>query len=122
MSSTLPPTPSYNPNIPIITSAGGTSIAYKDPNSPESILKKTTELAAQSNVDTQYDVNRSPYKQGFTNYPANDSVFSLLFKVFLVLGVVFVLYKALKLVLKGVLIVLAVVFLIIVIKRVTRTA
>jgi len=55
--STLPPKPSYNPNIPIISSAGGTSVAYKDPNSPESIMKKTTEVNAQAAVDTSYDVN-----------------------------------------------------------------
>lgn len=64
--STLRPTPSYNPNIPVVTSAGGTNIAYKDPNSPESILKKTTELNAQVAVDTKYDVAVSPYyKEGF---------------------------------------------------------
>jgi hypothetical protein len=64
---TLRPTPSYNPNIPIVTAAGGTNIAYKDPNSPESILKKTTELNAQAIVDTKYDANVDPYvKEGFT--------------------------------------------------------
>lgn len=55
--STLPPTPKYDPNIPIISSAGGTSVAYKDPKSPESIMKKTTLLQAQTNVDTKYDVD-----------------------------------------------------------------
>jgi hypothetical protein len=55
--STLPPKPSYNPNIPVISSAGGTSVAYKDPNSPESIMKKTTEVNAQAAVDSSYDVN-----------------------------------------------------------------
>lgn len=64
--STLPPTPTYNPNIPIVTANGGTNVAYKDPNSPESILKKTTELNAQVNIDTKYDVAVSPYyKEGF---------------------------------------------------------
>lgn len=57
VSSTLPPDPSYNPHIPIISSAGGTKAAYADPNSPESIMKKTTLLHAQTAVDTKYDVN-----------------------------------------------------------------
>ena len=57
VSSTLPPDPSYNPHIPVISSAGGTKAAYADPNSPESIMKKTTLLQAQSAVDTKYDVN-----------------------------------------------------------------
>lgn len=64
--STLRPTPSYNANIPVVTSAGGTNNAYKDPNSPESILKKTTELNAQTAVDTKFDAAMSPYhEEGF---------------------------------------------------------
>jgi hypothetical protein len=55
--STLPPTPVFNPNVPIISSAGGTEVAYKDPKSPESIMKKTTLLQAQGTVDTMYDVD-----------------------------------------------------------------
>lgn len=54
--STLLPTPTYNPHIPVITSAGGTSVAYQNPNSPESILRKTTQIQVQSAVDTKYDV------------------------------------------------------------------
>lgn len=61
--STLPPTPQFNPNIPIISSAGGTSVAYKNPKSPESIMKKTTLLQAQGAVDTMYDVDLK--KEGF---------------------------------------------------------
>ncbi len=61
--STLPPTPKFNPNIPIISSAGGTSVAYKNPKSPESIMKKTTLLEAQGAVDTTYDVDLQ--KEGF---------------------------------------------------------
>jgi hypothetical protein len=64
--STLRPTPSYNANIPVVTAAGGTESAYKDPNSPESILKKTTELNAQTAVDTKFDAAMSPYhEEGF---------------------------------------------------------
>jgi hypothetical protein len=65
--STLRPTPSYNANIPVVTAAGGTNVAYKDPNSPESILKKTTELNAQVVVDTKFDVATSPYYEGFVS-------------------------------------------------------
>jgi hypothetical protein len=63
--STLPPEPSYDPNIPIISSAGGTSVAYLDPNSPESIMKKTTLVQAQGRVDTKYDVDLKKVKEKF---------------------------------------------------------
>ena len=59
--STLPPTPSYDPNVPIVSSAGGTSSAYKDPNSPESIMRKTAQLNVQSIVDSKYDVKENFY-------------------------------------------------------------
>jgi len=93
--STLPPTPSYNPNIPIISSAGGTSVAYKDPNSPESIMKATTLLQAQAAVDSTYDVDVSKLdkKEGFAALRAsakrrNDSRILYLFIVF-ILAVLF---------------------------------
>lgn len=66
--STLPPEPSYDANIPIISSAGGTSVAYLDPNSPESIMKKTTLASAQSKVDTKYDVDLKKVKEKFSTY------------------------------------------------------
>jgi uncharacterized membrane protein len=86
--STLPPTPSYNPNIPIISSAGGTSVAYKDPNSPESIMKATTLLQAQAAVDSTYDVDVSKLdkkKEGFraSAKRRNDSRILYLFIVFI---------------------------------------
>jgi hypothetical protein len=65
--STLPPEPSYDPNIPIISSAGGTSVAYLDPNSPESIMKKTTLVQAQGRVDTKYDVDLKKVKENFSS-------------------------------------------------------
>lgn len=64
--STLPPTPEFNPNVPIISSAGGTAVAYKNPKSPESIMKKTTLLQAQGAVDTMYDVDLK--KEGFKGF------------------------------------------------------
>ena len=38
-------------------------MAYKNPKSPESIMKKTTLLQAQGSVDTMYDVDLK--KEGF---------------------------------------------------------
>jgi len=64
--STLPPTPDFNPNVPVISSAGGTEVAYKNPKSPESIMKKTTLLQAQGAVDTMYDVDLQ--KEGFKGF------------------------------------------------------
>ncbi len=54
--STLPPEPKYNPNVPVVTPGGGTTSAYKDPNSPESIMKKVAVTEAQAQVDSRYDV------------------------------------------------------------------
>jgi uncharacterized membrane protein len=88
--STLPPIPSFNANIPIISSAGGTAVAYKDPNSPESIMKATTLLQAQAAVDSTYDVDVSKLdkKEGFKGFKAlgkrrNDSRILYLFIVFI---------------------------------------
>ena len=70
---TLMPTPTINPNVPVVTSAGGTTAAYKDPNSPESILRKTAELQQQAIMDSKFDVNVSAYEkkpkaQGFIDF------------------------------------------------------
>ena len=54
--STLPPSPTYDPNVPVVSSSGGGSAAYKDPNSPESIMRKTATLDAQAKMDSRYDV------------------------------------------------------------------
>ena len=96
--STLPPIPSFNANIPIISSAGGTAVAYKDPNSPESIMKATTLLQAQAAVDSTYDVDVSKLdkkekKEGFAALRAsgrrrNDSRILYLFILF-ILAVLF---------------------------------
>ena len=56
MAAQLPPAPLVNRDVPVITSAGGSSAAYKDPNSPESIMKKTTQTEAQGITDTRFDV------------------------------------------------------------------
>jgi hypothetical protein len=99
--STLPPTPSYNPNIPVVTSSGGTSAAYKDPNSPESIMKKTTQVQAQTAVDTSYDVNHNDpaVKEGFKGRGfgrgRNDRYVSIFFLI-AILFIVFSRGKSLK--------------------------
>lgn len=119
--STLPPTPSYNPNIPIITSAGGTTAAYKDPNSPESILKKTTTIQAQAAVDSKYDVAQNAYKQGFKNYRKRSSgARPTLLTFIILLFVLLVVFKTLKFVAKLFLASLAVILLLILIVYFTR--
>lgn len=86
--STLPPTPKYNPNIPIISSAGGTSVAYSNPKSPESIMKKTTLLQAQGAVDTMYDVDLQ--KEGFVAISSNKWVNILYLFILLLLLCLFI--------------------------------
>ena len=108
--STLPPTPSYNPNIPIVSSAGGGPAAYKDPSSPESIMKKTSTLDAQSTVDSRYDV-----KEGFLAMKKEHTRLggaSLIVFVLIILSIV-VLYKFFKFPLKVFLVILAAVLLIV---------
>jgi len=83
--STLPPEPTYNPNIPIISSAGGTAVAYKDPNSPESIMKKATLVQAQGQVDTKFDVNLAAVKEGFQVYTQTDVYILYVFVVLLII-------------------------------------
>jgi len=73
--STLPPTPKFNANIPIISSAGGTAVAYKNPKSPESIMKKTTLLEAQGAVDTTYDVDLQ--KEGFKGAKSRGTLYTM---------------------------------------------
>jgi len=90
MASTLPPDPSFNPHIPIISSAGGTPVAYEDPNSPESIMKRTTLVKAQGAVNSKYDVDPTaalpPATEGFImNFNYTYILFSLLLLLLLFL-------------------------------------
>lgn len=64
--STLPKEPTYDPTIPIISPESGNPVAYKDPNSPESTVKRTKELQVQTTVDTKYDSAINAY-EGFEN-------------------------------------------------------
>ena len=119
--STLPPTPSFNANIPIISSAGGTTAAYKNPNSPESIMKATTLLQAQSAVDSTYDVDVSKIdkdkkKEGFRGVlrkkSRNDSRILYLFILF-ILAILFFRRKTIGLQSKTWLLILAVALIVI---------
>lgn len=112
--STLKPTPSFNKNVPVVTPGGGNSLAYKDPNSPESILRNTATLQAQALVDTKYDVATSPYHEGFKlhirkpsrRHPRNSILLILTFFLF------FIVYKSKKISVISGLIILLVVFLV----------
>jgi len=119
--STLPPTPSFNANIPIISSAGGTTAAYKNPNSPESIMKATTLLQAQAAVDSTYDVDVSKIdkdkkKEGFRGVlrkkSRNDSRILYLFILF-ILAILFFRRKTIGLQSKTWLLILAVALIVI---------
>ena len=68
--------PPYNTNIPVVTSGGGTAAAYKDPNSPESLMKKTATMSAQAAVDSTYDI-----KEGFVSYNKPIILTSIIFFV-----------------------------------------
>ncbi len=78
--STLPPEPNFNPNVPVVTPGGGTDASYKDPSSPESIMKKTATIQAQSAVDSRYDV-----KEGFCMYRQHHLLLPFLFLLVIVL-------------------------------------
>ena len=79
--------PPYDTNVPVVTSAGGTSAAYRDPNSPESLMKKATLMQAQAAVDSTYDV-----KEGFSRFPT----FTLLPFILAVSIVLFLLQNRIK--------------------------
>jgi len=115
--STLAPTPSFNPNIPIITIGGGKKHSYNDPNSPESILKKVTTLQVQTAVDTKYDVAQSPYhvEEPFTNQISSPDIIRILLGCIVLVFILLVVFKRLKFLAKTFLLVLAVLLSILVI-------
>jgi Flp pilus assembly protein TadB len=118
---TLPPTPSFNPNVPVVTSLGGTTAAYKDPNSPESILRKSAEVQAQAAVDSKFDVAQSAYSQGFKNYKRLSSGARPTLLTFIIfLFIVLVVFKSLKFVAKLFIASIAVILLLILIIYFTR--
>jgi amino acid transporter len=110
--STLPPKPSFNKNVPVVTSGGGTAAAYKDPNSPESILRATANLQAQAAVDSMYDNSISPY-EGFSDY--NTFKLRMLLLFLIILFSCLVIFKSLKVFAKLFLLIAAVFIIILVI-------
>ena len=80
--------PTYDPNVPIVTPGGGTEAAYKDPNSPESIMKKVAQTDAQAKVDRIYDV------QTFVNYKEVDV--KILYYFFIPLLLIFFFFQKTK--------------------------
>lgn len=101
-SNTYRPTPSFNKNVPVVTAGGGTQNAYNDPNSPESLLKKVTDIQAQAAVDTTYDVAVSPYykqntKEGFRSISGTIQGFIVIIIILFIILISFKkLYKGIK--------------------------
>ena len=62
MSSTLPPQQPIDTSIPIVSSGGGNPAAYKDPKSPESIMRKAKTMQVQAQVDSQFDSNEPTHE------------------------------------------------------------
>jgi len=102
-SNTFIPDPSFNKNVPVVTANGGTKNAYNDPNSPESLLKKITDMNAQAATDTKYDVAVSPYykqntKEGFRNISGTIQGFLVIIIILFIILISFKkLYKGIKL-------------------------
>jgi len=118
MASTLLPTPSFNPNIPIVRSAGGRKVSYLDPNSPEGLLKKITTLQVQAAVDTKYDVAVSPYYEGqeqFANPVSSPDTIQTLLVFIICIFIALVTYKSFKVSAKLFLLFLAVLLVLLVI-------
>ncbi len=80
----------YDPNIPIFTPNAGTEAAYRDPNSPESLMKKTVQTDVQSKKDRKYDV------QAFLNYEKRLSPVTILYYFFIPLLLITLLIQKTK--------------------------
>lgn len=92
MSSTLPPEPTFNKNVPVISSAGGTADAYKDPKSPESIMRNTAMIEAQSSVNAKYDVNleKEKKKEGFKGPKTRRTMLQKIIMFFSLIALLFI--------------------------------
>uniref|UniRef100_A0A6C0KL83 Uncharacterized protein n=1 Tax=viral metagenome TaxID=1070528 RepID=A0A6C0KL83_9ZZZZ len=116
MASTLLPTPSFNPNIPIVSPSGGKKVSYLDPNSPEALLKKITTLQVQAAVDTKYDVAVSPYyEEQFANPVSSPDTIQTLLVFIICIFIALVTYKSFKVSAKLFLLFLAVLLVLLVI-------
>ncbi len=120
--STLPPEPVINPNLPIVTSNAGNPAAYKDPNSPESIMKKSAKLNEQANEDSRYDIVqgfRSKIKSKSTSKEQKKSNSSTpLALIITLIIVVFIIYSLYKLFKFGIKVILFIILLIVIISLV----
>ena len=83
--STLPAQRQVSRDVPVVTADGGTAVAYKDPNSPESIMRRTKEAEVQAAVDSKYDTNVNAY-EGFLSTLPTHATSTLLFLLLLSLG------------------------------------
>ena len=54
--------PTFNPNIPLLTPNAGNPNAYKDPKSPESILRNLTQINVQGQADSVFDLDYEKVK------------------------------------------------------------
>lgn len=90
------PIPAYSPHVPIISKSGGDPDAYNDPNSPESIVKKTAEMNAQVAVDSMFDVKTNnfhedkPIRESFGNYDSPTSINIILVVITILLILLFI--------------------------------
>ena len=73
--STLPPERQVSRDVPVVTADGATAAAYKDPNSPESIMRRAKTAEVQAAVDSKYDNNTSPY-EGFKTSDISSMIFT----------------------------------------------
>lgn len=101
MSTTLPPEPTFNKNVPVISSAGGTADAYNDPKSPESIMRNTSMIEAQTSVNAKYDVNleKEKKKEGFKGFKRNKGLRkpkTMLQKIFIFFSLIALLFITLS--------------------------
>lgn len=91
--STLPPEREVSRDVPVVTADGATAVAYKDPNSPESIMRRAKTTEVQASVDSKYDNNTSPY-EGFKT--RSSSLTPIQFFLAFVAGILIYLYKTSK--------------------------
>ncbi len=100
--STLPPEQQVSRDVPVVTADGATAAAYKDPNSPESIMRRAKTAEAQAAVDSKYDNSSSPYEgfKGGFNWPRGGGGISSLTPIQLFLafvgGILISIYKSSK--------------------------
>jgi hypothetical protein len=92
MSTSLPPEPTFNKNVPVISSAGGTADAYNDPKSPESIMRNTAMIEAQTSVNAKYDVNleKEKKKEGFKGLKKPNTMKKKIFIFFSLIALLFI--------------------------------